>query len=640
MVETLMNRLYAFRGRVPTYYVKNAGFRRLLVIPASKKPMAEQKEGQDFDFAVKDPEAFARNIARFVEEAGKAASAYLKPREEGKTSVDFADGLGDVVKTLAKVGEYWMAEPERTAEAQHRLMLGFMELWTSSLKRMMGEPWKPVALPDPRDRRFLDPQWSGNQFFDFVKQVYLISSRWADDMVENARDLDPHTRQKAAFYIRQIANALAPSNFVPTNPELLRETLGSNAENLVRGMHMLAEDIAAGGGDLKIRQSDPKSFQVGVNLATTPGKVIFQNEIFQLIQYAPTTKTVLRRPLLIVPPWINKFYILDLTPEKSFIRWAIAEGHTVFVISWVNPDERQADKSFVHYVREGVFQAVDVVEKVTGEDEINAIGYCVGGTLLSIALAYGAAKGDDRIKSATFFATQVDFTHAGDLKVFVDKEQVADLEYKMKMRGYLEGKAMASAFNMLRSNDLVWPYVINNYFRGRAPAPFDLLHWNSDATRMPAANHAFYLRNCYLENRLTEGTMSLDNVKLDLGAVKVPVYSLATREDHIAPPRSAFYGASFFGGKTTFVLSGSGHIAGVINPPEKKKYQYWTGPSPKGDGYEKWLGKTNEHPGSWWPHWQSWIEKLDDKKVKARAVGSKKFKPLEDAPGSYVRVRS
>jgi polyhydroxyalkanoate synthase len=341
-----------------------------------------------------------------------------------------------------------------------------------------------------------------------------------------------------------------------------------------------------------------------------------------------------------VPPWINKFYILDLTPEKSFIRWAVGEGHTVFVISWINPDERQADKGFESYVREGVFQAVDVIEKITGEDGINAIGYCVGGTLLSIALAYAAARGDARIKSATFFATQVDFTHAGDLKVFIDEEQVADLEYKMKMRGYLEGKSMANAFNMLRSNDLIWPYVINNYFRGRSPPPFDLLHWNSDATRMPAANHAFYLRNCYLENRLTQGRMSIDGVALDLGAVKIPVYDLATREDHIAPARSAFYGASFFGGKTTFVLSGSGHIAGVINPPEKKKYQYWTGPAPKGDGYEKWLPKAKEHPGSWWPHWQSWVEKLDDSKVKARAIGSKKFKPIEDAPGSYVRVKS
>jgi polyhydroxyalkanoate synthase len=602
--------------------------------------MAEGEDNIDSGFGIGDPEAFARNLARFVEEAGKAAAAYLKPREEGRAGLDFADGIGDVVKTLGKVGEYWLAEPSRTAEAQSRFFMGFVQLWTNSLHRMMGAPTPPVAVPDPRDRRFSDPEWSANQFFDFIKQIYLITTRWAEEMVDQAEALDPHTRQKAAFYVRQIANALAPSNFVLTNPELMRETLGSNAENLVRGMHMLAEDIEAGGGDLKIRQSDPESFRVGENIATSPGKVIHQNDICQLIQYEATTRTVLKRPLLIVPPWINKFYILDLTPEKSFIRWAVDQGHTVFVISWVNPDRRQAGKSFEHYMREGIFEALDVIGKATGAKSVNAIGYCVGGTLLSIALAYAAATGDERIKSATLFATQVDFSHAGDLKVFVDEEQIADIEYKMKMRGYLDGKEMAQAFNLLRSNDLIWPYVINNYFKGKSPPPFDLLYWNADATRMPAANHAFYLRNCYLENRLTEGTMEIAGVRLDLGQVKVPVYDLATREDHIAPARSAFLGASFFGGKVTFVLSGSGHIAGVINPPARNKYQFWTGPAPKGDGFDKWFGRAREHPGSWWPHWQAWIEALDDRKVKARTIGGGKLKPIEDAPGSYVKVKA
>ena len=602
--------------------------------------MAKDHDIPETGPGVRDPEAFARNLARVVEEAGKAASAYLKPREEGKIPIGFADGIGEVVRTLSKVGEYWMAEPERVAEAQGRLFAGFIELWGNSLKRMMGEPAPSVAEPDPRDSRFKDPEWSGNQYFDFIKQVYLISARWADEMVDKAEGLDPHTRQKAAFYVRQIANALAPSNFVLTNPELLRETLGSNAENLVRGMHMLAEDIAAGGGDLKIRQSDANSFRVGENLATTAGKVIHQNDLCQLIQYKATTKEVLKRPLLIVPPWINKFYVLDLAPEKSFIKWAVDEGHTVFVISWVNPDERQARKGFEHYMREGIFESLDVIGKVAGTNGVNAIGYCVGGTLLSVALAYAAATGDERIKSATLFATQVDFTHAGDLKVFVDEEQVADVEYKMQMRGYLEGKKMAQAFNLLRSNDLIWPYVISNYFKGKSPPPFDLLYWNSDATRMPAANHAFYLRNCYLENRLTEGTMTIDGVRLDLKKVRIPIYDLATREDHIAPARSAFYGASFFGGKVTFVLSGSGHIAGVVNPPSRNKYQYWTGPSPNGDEFDKWLTKAKERPGSWWPHWQKWIEALDDRHVKARRIGGGKYKPLEDAPGTYVRVRA
>jgi polyhydroxyalkanoate synthase len=589
---------------------------------------------------IKDPELFAHNLARVVEELGKAASAYLKPREEGKATLDFSDSIAEVVKTLVKVSEYWLAEPERTIEAQSRLWGGYLSLWSNSLKRMMGEPAPAAVVPDPRDKRFADPDWSGNQFFDFIKQVYLITSRWAEEMVERADGVDPHTRQKAAFYVRQIANALAPSNFVLTNPELLRETLTSNAGNLVRGMHMLAEDIKAGGGDLRLRQSDPNSFKVGENLALTPGKVVHQNDLCQLIQYKATTGTVLRRPLLIVPPWINKFYILDLTPEKSFIKWAVDQGHTVFVISWVNPDKRQARKNFDHYMREGILESLDVIVRITGVKEVNAAGYCVGGTLLSVTLAFMAATGDERIRSATLFATQVDFTHAGDLKVFVDEEQIADLEKRMSVRGYLEGRKMATAFNMLRSNDLIWPYVIRNYFQGKESSPFDLLFWNSDATRMPAANHSFYLRNCYLDNRLADGTMEVAGQRLDLRKVKVPIYNLATREDHIAPPRSVFFGSSFFGGRVTFVLTGSGHIAGVINPPAKNKYQYWTGPRPKGDAYDQWLTKAKEHPGSWWPHWHAWIESLDNRRVKARPIGGGKVKPIEDAPGSYVKVKA
>src|SRR5207253_1305249 len=378
-----------------------------------------------------------------------------------------------------------------------------------------------------------DPEWSNNQFFDFLKQGYLLTVQWANRLVRDAEALDPHTRQKAEFHIRQIANAVAPSNFVLTNPELLRETLASNAGNLVRGMHMLAEDIAAGRGDLKIRQSRSEMFEVGRNLALTPGKVTFENELMQLIQYTPSTESVLKRPLLIVPPWINKFYILDLTPEKSFIKWCVDQGLTVFVISWVNPDARQAMKGFEDYMREGPLAALDVIKEVTGEEDVNAIGYCVGGTLMAVTLAWMAAKGDKRIASATFFAAQVDFTYAGDLMVFVDEDQLKTLEKNMAERGYLEGKKMANAFNMLRSNDLIWPYVISNYLKGKQPYPFDLLYWNSDSTRMPAANHSFYLRNCYLENKLSKGLMVIDNERLDLGQITVPIYNLATREDHI-----------------------------------------------------------------------------------------------------------
>jgi poly[(R)-3-hydroxyalkanoate] polymerase subunit PhaC len=404
-------------------------------------------------------------------------------------------------------------------------------------------------------------------------------------------------------------------------------------------MHMLAEDIQAGQGNLKIRQSDAKKFEVGRNLALTPGKVIFENQLMQLIQYTPTTATVLKRPLLIVPPWINKFYILDLTSEKSFIKWCVAQGITVFVISWVNPDSQLAQKSFEDYMREGPLAALDVIEKATGEREVHAIGYCVGGTLLATTLAYMASTGDQRIASATFFAAQVDFTHAGDLKVFVDEEQIAAREREMNERGYLEGKKMANAFNLLRSNDLIWPYVINNYLKGKEPAPFDLLYWNSDATRMPAANHSFYLRNCYLENRLSKGDMVIGGKKLDLKSVKVPVYNLATREDHIAPAKSVLLGSKYFGGPVRFVLAGSGHIAGVVNPPDKMKYQYWTGPKPTSANLDRWLGKAKEHAGSWWPDWFQWLKKQDPTEVPAREPGGGALPPIEDAPGSYVKVR-
>jgi polyhydroxyalkanoate synthase len=587
-------------------------------------------------YGIRDPEAFARNLARAMRQGGKALAAYLEPRALGNAPpAEFSD-LTEIVKTLSKVAEYWLSDPVRSMEAQGRLFSAYTGVWASSLQRMMGQTVAPFAAPDAGDKRFADPDWSANPLFDFLKQAYLVTSRWAVSLVDDAHNLDPHTRQKAAFYIRQIVNALSPANFGVTNPEVLRETLSENGANLVRGMEMLAEDIEAGHGELKIRQVDASAFHLGENIATTPGKVVHQNELCQLIQYAPTTARVLKRPLLIVPPWINKFYILDLNPEKSFIRWAVEQGHTVFVISWVNPDNHEAKKTFADYMRSGILESLDVIGKRTRTHEVNAIGYCVGGTLLSATLAWMAAKRDKRIASATLFASQVDFTYAGDLKVFVDEEQLSTLEKNMSVRGYLEGREMAATFNMLRSNDLIWPYVISNYFKGQEPAPFDLLYWNSDTTRLPLANHSFYLRSCYLDNELSKGAMVLDGVKIDLKKVKVPIYNLATREDHIAPARSAYYGSSFFGGKVTYVLSGSGHIAGVVNPPSRKKYQFWTGPAPKGSDLAAWQKKAKEHPGSWWPHWQAWIEKLDATRTKARPVG----RGIEPAPGSYVRVKA
>ncbi|MCF8478722.1 MAG: class I poly(R)-hydroxyalkanoic acid synthase [Pseudolabrys sp.] len=617
--------------------------------PLAKNPTQTSTKASAHDPAVSpdqtsavDVEILARNLARMIEEGGKALAAYMKPREEGKYKDDTSQDIVDVVKTVGQVAEYWLSDPQRALELQTSLGRAYLDLWAGAVKRMAGEVAPPSATTETKDKRFADPEWSQNQFFDFLKQAYLLTAQWGEKLVTDAAGVDEHTRQKAEFYVRQIVNAISPSNFVLTNPELLRETLASNAENLVRGMHMLSEDIKAGHGNLKIRQSDPSTFEVGRNLALTPGKVIFQNELMQLIQYEATTAEVLKVPLLIVPPWINKFYILDLTPEKSFIKWCVDNGLTVFVVSWVNPDIHLAAKSFEQYMKEGPIAALDTIEKVTGEKKVHTIGYCVGGTLLSITLAYLAAKKKNRALSATMFAAQVDFTYSGDLKVFVDEERIQQLEAHMKEQGYLEASRMANTFNMLRSNDLVWPYVVNNYLRGKKPYPFDILFWNADATRMPAANHSFYLRNCYLNNRLTKGGMEIDGVTLDLGKVKVPIYNLATREDHIAPAKSVLYGSQFFGGPVKYVLAGSGHIAGVVNPPatptKKAKYQYWTGDAPHGDDVDKWMETAVEHPGSWWPNWLDWIKSLNDKTVPARAIGGGKLKAIEDAPGSYVKA--
>ena len=590
-------------------------------------------------YMMRDPEAFARNMARMVEQAGHAAAAWVAPREEGRRKDDISDSVTDVTTTLGKVSEYWLADPERTLQAQTQLFSRYMDLWNASIKRMAGEDTKDVVAPERGDRRFVDPEWNENPFFDFLKQAYLITSGWVSDLVEKTEGLDEHTKHKAVFYTQQLVNSLSPTNFPVTNPEVLRETMATSGENLVRGMKMLAEDIQSGDGELKLRQADNKAFTFGKDVANTPGKVIAQNDVCQVIQYEASTETVLKRPLVIVPPWINKFYILDLNPQKSFIQWCVDQGHTVFVISWINPDERQAGKSFEHYAREGIINTLDIVEDVTGEREMDVIGYCVGGTLLAVTLALMARWKDNRIKTATFFTTQVDFTYAGDLKVFVDDEQISRVEKSMATKGYLEGASMAGAFNMLRSRDLIWPYVVNNYMKGKEPLPFDLLYWNSDSTRMPAANHSFYLRNCYLENRLSQGTMEVAGEKLDLSEVKVPIYNLATKEDHIAPAKSAYLGSQYFGGKVTYVLSGSGHIAGVVNPPAMQKYQYWTGGKPVGT-LEDWMAKAEEHPGSWWPHWDQWLREHGDETVPARAIGSKKFRPIEDAPGSYVQIKA
>ena len=534
-----------------------------------------------------------------------------------------------------------MADPQKLMQAQISLWQDTMDLWQSTASRLMGQDAATVATPADGDRRFRDDAWSDNLVFDFIKQSYLLTARWIQATVADVDGLDRKTRDKVDFYTRQFVDALSPSNFVLSNPEVLRATLESGGENLLKGLGNLLEDLERGGGTLNIRMTDESAFEVGRNIAVTPGKVIFRNDLLELIQYAPTTKSAHRPPLLIVTPWINKFYILDLKPENSFIAWAVDQGHTVFVTSWVNPDASLREKTFDDYMIEGPLAALDAIEQATGEKQVNAIGYCVGGTLLACTLAAMAVRGDERIRSATYLATMVDFRESGELGVFIDEAQLAALEKKMARRGYLEGREMASTFSMMRANDLIWSFVVNNYLLGREPLPFDLLYWNADSTRMTAAMHGFYLRKLYLENKLVEpGGITLAGVPIDLGRIKTPTYIVSTRDDHIAPWKSTYAARRLYSGPVKFVLAGAGHIAGVVNPPAAGKYGYWTNAKlPKDAG--AWFDGARQHDGSWWPDWSRWIKRHTGKKaVPARQPGEGRLKAICDAPGTYVTVRS
>jgi polyhydroxyalkanoate synthase len=532
-----------------------------------------------------------------------------------------------------------MTNPAALARAQLSLWQSYLQLWQAAGRQLLGQEVAPVIEPERGDRRFRDPAWADNALFDFMKQSYLLTSRWLVETVNQLNGSDEKTRQKIDFYTRQFVDAMAPSNFIATNPEVLRATLETGGENLLRGLNNLLDDLGRGRGKLAIKMTDLDAFELGGNIALTPGKVVFQTELMQLIQYAPTTEQVYQQPLLIIPPWINKYYILDLQPNNSFIRYAVDQGFTVFVLSWVNPDAEHADKTFEDYMVEGPLAAMDAIAQATGTPELTVVGYCLGGTLLAAMLAYLAVRKDRRIKAATFLASLTDFEDPGELGVFIDEEQLAALDASMARRGYLEGREMATTFNMLRANDLIWSFVINNYLMGKEPFPFDLLYWNADSTRMPYAMHSFYLHKFYLENRLIEpGGISLCGVPIDLRKVRLPVYMLSTRDDHIAPWASTYAATQIYQGKPTFVLAGSGHIAGIVNPPSAEKYGYWTNaelpPDPK-----DWLEGAEQHPGSWWPHWRDWNAAHSGKQVPARHPGDGGLVPIEDAPGSYVKTR-
>ncbi|MCP1199371.1 alpha/beta hydrolase [Notoacmeibacter sp. MSK16QG-6] len=608
-----------------------------------KKQTPDEKQTSDEmkTMATQDPEAFARNIALAMENAGKAAAAWLRPREQHPENYvsETPEIVKETVETIMRVRHHFLADPVRAVDMQTRLMSSMLDVWSKNVSRLAGQTIEPEPEIQ-RDKRFAGDDWSGNPFYAFLRDSYFALDHWVKALVDDMEEMDATEKRKAEFLLGQVMNALSPSNFPLTNPTVMREMVESNGENLARGMKMLAEDVERGGGEIRLRQVDATPFKVGENIAVTPGKVVARNRLCEILQYEPRTQKVLKRPLVIVPPWINKFYILDLNKKKSFISWAVEQGHSVFVISWVNPDERHRNESWGNYARDGIGFALDTVEEITGADRMNMIGYCVGGTLLSSTLALLAQEGDKRPASATLFTTQVDFEFAGDLKIFATERQVCEIEQELDRTGYLAGDRMANAFNLLRSKELIWPYMVNNYMRGQDPMAFDLLYWNGDQTRMTAANHSFYLRNCYLENNLSAGRMKIDGRTISLSDIKVPIYNLATREDHIAPAKSVHKGSRLFGGPVQLVVSGSGHIAGVINPPASKKYQYWTNDAADfSESYDEWLAGASEHPGSWWPHWQAWIEGMSDKKVEAREVTGLGGEVLGNAPGSYVQMR-
>ncbi|MCA3390510.1 MAG: class I poly(R)-hydroxyalkanoic acid synthase [Roseomonas sp.] len=582
------------------------------------------------NFRLPDPALVSRTMADVAERGQRIVADFLKRQADQPGEADpmhIGNAFLDMTSRL-------MANPAKLMQAQIGFWQDYLTLWGNTARRLMGEPAPAVIAEDQKDKRFKDEAWRHNEVFDFIRQSYLLSARYMQGLVHDAEGMDEKTAQKVDFYTRQFVDAMSPTNFALTNPEVLRRTAETGGENLLKGLSNLLTDLERGQGNLRIRMTDESKFKVGENIAVTPGKVVYQNDLMQLIQYTPTTEKVLKRPLLILPPWINKYYILDLRPKNSFIRWAVDQGHTVFVVSWVNPDEHLAEKGFEDYMLEGPYAALDAIEKATGEKSVNAIGYCLGGTLLSATLAHMAVKRDTRIKSATFFTTMVDFTESGELGVFIDEEQLKALEAKMQKRGFLEGSEMATTFNMLRANDLIWSFVVNNYLLGQDPFPFDLLYWNDDSTRMPARMHSFYLRRMYQQNDLIKpGGIELLGVKIDLRKIKLPTYILSTREDHIAPWASTYRATQTYAGDIRFVLAASGHIAGVVNPPDAGKYSHWVNKDLPAEP-EAWLAGSTELAGSWWTDWQRWVAGQDPAQVPARQPKN----AIEDAPGSYVKV--
>lgn len=529
-----------------------------------------------------------------------------------------------------------MPDSETMMGLQKEFAAKHMALWSSVVGRKPGENPEPVAAPEAGDKRFLSPEWSDNPMFDYLRQAYLINSSFLRQATDSVPLNDGRAKARLQFLTRQYIDALSPSNFAATNPEFIRTAIDTEGQSITRGIQNLLSDLGKG----RVSMTDESVFEVGRELAITPGAVIFENELFQLIQYAPLTEKVAQTPLLIVPPCINKYYILDLQAENSFVRYIVEQGHTVFLMSWKNAGQEDASRTWDEYVEKGTLAALKVVREVAKVKKPNALGFCVGGTILATALAVARARGEDPVASVTFLTTMLDFSDTGEIGCLVDEASVQMRENTIGKSGLLHGQELANVFSFLRANDLVWQYVVSNYLKGGTPKAFDLLHWNSDATNLPGPFLAWYLRNMYLENNLRlPGRLTVAGQKVDLGKIDAPAYFFAAQEDHIVPWRTSYLGRPLLGGETTFVLGASGHIAGTINPVSKNRRSYWTNPA-KTASPQDWLAGAQEHPGSWWAHWIEWINSFGGRQVAARGrLGNAQNEPIEPAPGRYVKVR-
>lgn len=598
-----------------------------------------------FDFAAFGAEQQAQlerlstNLARAALAAqGAIGEATLRqadrPASASPDPFNVIPALTDVMGRLA-------AQPDRLMQAQTDLFNRYMDLWHSTVRKMAGAPTEPVVAPSKGDKRFSAAEWQDNPLFDVIKQSYLLSSNWMNELVASVDGVAPLEKRRVEFFTKMLTDAFAPTNFLASNPVALRALMETDGESLARGIENFAADLRRGeGAGLAISQTDYGQFEVGRNVATAPGKVVFKNEIIELLQFSPATEEVHQIPLVIFPPWINKFYIMDLRPENSLIRWLTQQGVTVFLASWVNPDAQLSHKTFEDYMRQGVYEGTAAAMKQCGVSHVNAVGYCIGGTLLGVSLAHMAAKGVTPIQSATFFAAQQDFSEAGDLLLFTNESWLSELERRMDAGGgVLDGQALAETFNVLRSNDMIWSFFIDNYLLGKTPKAFDMLYWNSDQTRMPKTLHLFYLRKFYADNAFAKGDLVIDGVPLNLKDVTIPVYLQSSRDDHIAPALSVYKSAKLFGGPVNFMMAGSGHIAGVINSPAVNKYQHWTNDH-LGETLEEWRAGAVEHPGSWWPNWMLWLKERSGPLVPARDPAAGPLPALGDAPGEYVKVRS